>query len=276
MKIKDLFFPNPEQKVTDKYLRRTLLVSICGILLCMSCLVGTTWAWFTVSVENTGNVITVATKPKVLVSINGDSVKTLQPNLDNSVRVEHASEPDDVQKKSTLYVTFSLNEVVQGYVILNQENGYSATINITTNQERVLSWTASWFKPEGTEQIVDYTIDLTVQDAPEESTEETTTDSTEETPKPTETTDSTEETTTPTETTTDSTEETTKPTETTDSTEEPKKPTEETTQTTENEATQETTQTTENETTQETTQTESQETDTDTAEPENSSAEDQV
>ena len=60
MRIKDLFTVPSGERVMERHLRRVLVSSVCSILLCMSMLVGTTWAWFTVSVENTGNVIEIA------------------------------------------------------------------------------------------------------------------------------------------------------------------------------------------------------------------------
>lgn len=60
MRLKDLFTVPTGQKVTEKHLRRVLISSICSILLCMTCLVSTTWAWFAVSIENKENTIQVA------------------------------------------------------------------------------------------------------------------------------------------------------------------------------------------------------------------------
>ena len=59
--LKYLFTVPEGEKITEKHLTRVLVSSICSILLCMSCLVSTTWAWFAVSVENTGNVINIGT-----------------------------------------------------------------------------------------------------------------------------------------------------------------------------------------------------------------------
>ena len=47
-------------KVTENLFNKVLISAVCTILLCMTCLVSTTWAWFTVSIENTGNVIQIA------------------------------------------------------------------------------------------------------------------------------------------------------------------------------------------------------------------------
>lgn len=49
-----------KETTIEQQFYRVLASSVCGILLCMSCLVGTTWAWFMASVENTENVIQLA------------------------------------------------------------------------------------------------------------------------------------------------------------------------------------------------------------------------
>lgn len=44
--------PAKIEKVTDDALSRSIISSVIGILLCMVCLVGTTWAWYSLSVES--------------------------------------------------------------------------------------------------------------------------------------------------------------------------------------------------------------------------------
>ena len=60
MRIKDWFTVPEGKSVTEKVFGRVLLSSVCSILLCMVCLASTTWAWFSVSLENTGNEIQIA------------------------------------------------------------------------------------------------------------------------------------------------------------------------------------------------------------------------
>lgn len=43
----------------DKQLRRVLLSLIGSIVLCMTCLIGSTWAWFQTTITSEGNVITI-------------------------------------------------------------------------------------------------------------------------------------------------------------------------------------------------------------------------
>ena len=76
MRLKDLFAVPKGQRITDKYLCRVLVSYICSILLCMGCLAGTTWAWFTVSIENTENVIQIGT-PQVNVTVDGSVIASV-------------------------------------------------------------------------------------------------------------------------------------------------------------------------------------------------------
>ncbi len=149
MRVKDLFTVPTGQKVTEKHLRRVLISSICSILLCMTCLVSTTWAWFMVSIENTGNVIQIGT-PEVKLTVDGESFEsgTELPFVGKEILIEHANELDDLQKNSTLYVTFSVDDVVWGYVMLDSNNGYKTSITVEADEKYLLSWTASWFEPD--------------------------------------------------------------------------------------------------------------------------------
>ena len=156
MGMKDVFGNPEKKKITEKNLHQVMAVSICGILLCMSCLAGTTWAWFKDSVDNTNNVITLASNPEVAVTIDaGTENPILVPGTPHRIKVEHAGKRDDLQRKSVVYVTILLNGEVQGVVILNHENGYTEEIGIETTQECTLSWTVSWFRPNVNSVITD-------------------------------------------------------------------------------------------------------------------------
>ena len=258
MRIKEYFTVPKGQKVTEKNLRRVLICAICSILLCMSGLAGTTWAWYVVGIENTANEIYIAA-PQVVVTVDGSKLDvsvtsaTLSPG-EHTIQIEHANELDDLNRKSELYVTLTADGTSQ-YIILNHDNMYTQTITVkvdengTVDTETVdatsgganpvtkkITWQATWFKVDGTELVVDGTIDLTTKPdmSPPPSTEESestdTSESTTETiPPPSETNQPTmeatqppAETTQPTETTVPSTppaSEDTNPTETTVATE---------------------------------------------------------
>lgn len=72
-RLKYFFTVAEDEKVTEKCFRRILLSSALGILLCMTCLVSTTWALFTTTLVSEGNSIEVGTfTPRIQVS--GDAV----------------------------------------------------------------------------------------------------------------------------------------------------------------------------------------------------------
>ena len=201
MRIRELYTVPKEQKITEKYLRRVLISSICGILLCMSCLAGTTWAWFTVSIENTNNVIQIG-KPEVRLAIDGkeqDSGVPLESG-EYKLKIEHANELDDFQKKSTLYVTLTLtseDETVIKYAKIDQNEAYTKTITINTGKACTLSWEVSWFALPNAAELVDDTIIIEAPVVPETTeapTDESENESSDSTGNPSEETETPEET----------------------------------------------------------------------------------
>lgn len=115
MKIKRLFTVPQGEKVTEKHLRRVLISSICSILLCMTCMVSTTWAWFTVSIENTGNEIQIATatasvqiSPVAATDENGAYILNAGENYTVAVTVSgYDSKVDAFGIKGKMYVKMS-------------------------------------------------------------------------------------------------------------------------------------------------------------------------
>ena len=134
MKVKD-FFSIPEQKkVTEKDLHRVLLTSICSILLCISCLAGSTWAWFTASIENKDNTIEIA-RPGVVLKVDDADYAEGQVLSDayHKLYIEHGNEADHVAKKSTLYVTITVSydgNKIRTYTVLNEANHYAVALDI--------------------------------------------------------------------------------------------------------------------------------------------------
>lgn len=236
MRLKDLFAASTGQKVTEKGLYRVLVVSICSILLCMSCLVGTTWAWFAVSIENTGNEIWIG-EPKINLTVGGSAYDagTELYDPDISLRMVHANETDDFDKKSTLYVTLTIQSdggTTTVYTTLDESNNYSSAINIKNNTEKACSvrWEVSWFAPANAVALTDNTVTLEAEEPTEPSTQATTEAATESSTEA-----STEATTEPsTETVTEAATDTTDPS--SEPTNETSSSTEETTGTTEGES----------------------------------------
>lgn len=126
-------YGSPETKlITEKYLLRVLASSICSIFLCMACLAGSTWAWYTVSVENTENVIQVASVTNnVLISRGSEKISpsdngafTLDPGkYDVFLEVTNeATEQDGLgKKKGPVYVLMTTSN--EQYFLLTFANG---------------------------------------------------------------------------------------------------------------------------------------------------------
>lgn len=199
MRLKDLFTVPTGQKVTEKHLRRVLISSICSILLCMTCLVSTTWAWFAVSIENTGNIIEIASiTTNVDISVDGVSVDSQDDgsyvldvgNYGISIGLE---QPDKTPADANL-LNASQCPV---YVIMTVRHGEKVEYRLFTFSDRenkqnhqltvgessaMVSFSVSWVKPafdipDGGEPVV--IGEIPTEPATEPSTEATTTPSTE-------------------------------------------------------------------------------------------------
>ena len=151
MHIKDLFAVPEGKNISEKMFGRVLLSSVCSILLCTACLVGTTWAWFTVEVKSAESSIVIGEPEAVLLVDDADFVSgALLEGGEHKVTLAHGGNSDAFAYKSTLYVTLTVdgNPV---YVLLNAENGYSRelTVQVPDGKQCALSYEVSWFAPAG-------------------------------------------------------------------------------------------------------------------------------
>ena len=188
MRIKNLFTIPTEEKVTEKALRRVLISSVCSILLCMICLVGTTWAWFTVSVENTGNVIEIAAvtadasitpSENTEAPIQNDDGSYLLVNGKYTISVvvdDNADTLDAFGNKHPVYVAIVISDDCYYFQFGGSE---TKTVLLTVHESPVkLSFgSASWVKPENAVLIEMETI--VVGEEPVEETTEPSTEATE-------------------------------------------------------------------------------------------------
>ena len=156
MLFKNLFTVPTGQKVTEKHLRRVLVSSICGILLCMSCLAGTTWAWYTVEIENRGNEIQIAT---VTADVNVLDAASNAVQLDDDGNYTFATgtytvqinlESDATEAKNPVYVVISVSSGEENaYYYLTFENGNKAaeqTLQVGADGSTV-RFSVSWVRP---------------------------------------------------------------------------------------------------------------------------------
>lgn len=162
MRLKDLFTVPEGQKVTEKYFHRVLISSICSILLCMSCLAGTTWAWFTVSIENQGNEIQIVDLAERVIRVDsGTQVETPVSKEDGgypleaganytvNIKVDGKAESALVPVDLRPYVVMTLKLNSGGEQVYYAERQLMATI---PGLEATVSFKALWSKtaPDGT------------------------------------------------------------------------------------------------------------------------------
>lgn len=150
---KSLLYTPKHTKPADKNLMRLLMPSIVGILICMVCLSGTTWAWFSASVQTGAQTITaanfnveVAIDPTPVISEGGKY--TLTRNTAYTV---------------TLTATGTANEI-GGYCIVDNDAGdrhYTSQIKpgaslqftLIPEADGIYTFTAVWGKYSGKADI---------------------------------------------------------------------------------------------------------------------------
>ena len=213
MKLKDLFTVPEGKPITEKVFYRVLVCTICSMILSMSCLVGTTWALFSVTIDNGVNQISISeVNVSVTKEIQSDDGTlesgiyivphgaTLEPG-DYNVKISYNVQPDSLKQLSKAYVIFRLGEKELGYVILGEAPQDDTTaeknLKITADTEGELYYKITWdFSqiPEGMPNLDNLKPGGASDTQPTETTESTeATESTTESTEP-ETTGSTEST----------------------------------------------------------------------------------
>ena len=173
MRIRELFTVPEGEKVTEKIFGRVLLSSICGILLCMTCLISTTWAWFAVSIENRGNEIQIAS---VSAKVDIDGVESTDGNyslVPGTYNVCITLESDLEEPKSPVYVMMSVNHSgEQKYYCFTFENGNKEMTRVlgVVGEAATVSFSVSWVRPVSAEPVVGEA--LVIGDIPTESVTE--------------------------------------------------------------------------------------------------------
>lgn len=223
MKLKNLFVVPEGQKISEKSLYRVLIANVCSILLCLACLAGSTWAWFTVSLENTDNVIQMG-YPQANVYMNGtECYSGITLEGQNELVLMHDNPADSLNNRHDLYVTFMVNyaeKIYDNYTVhLEGANFEPLRVKVDAKVSCTLSWSVSWFAPANatmlsTGEILVPSEAIRAELEKQESSKETTTTPTTETTTAPTTQTTTVPTTQPptdstTETTTDPTAETT-------------------------------------------------------------------
>ncbi len=159
MGFEKLFSVSAGQKVTEKDLYRVLVSSICSILLCMACLVQTTWAWFTVSIENTDNVIQIATVTTDIAVTN--EKETIAPTdegykLENgeytiSVGLERSADENAQNSQQPVYVVMTVRYAQDQmeyrlFTLNDQESNQEHRLTVNADSA-VVTFSVSCVKP---------------------------------------------------------------------------------------------------------------------------------
>lgn len=177
-----------EQKMTEQQFLRILTSSVCGILMCLVGLVSTTWAWYNMEIECTGNVIEVGqftsivsvTKDDIVVDPSEEKAYSLLPGT-YTVQIE--SQPGSTSPGYCV-ITFNGDDASQTAALYPAEGGAEQTSMMTfelvLNEAGELEFGDVLGMPTG-EALADHdTLELpeaaeepvTDEDEPEESVEE--------------------------------------------------------------------------------------------------------
>lgn len=150
MRIKELFTVPEGTKVTERIFTKVLLSSICSILLCMVCLASTTWAWFTVSIENTENQIVIA---EVTTDI------TIQNTQDNSNVDTDPAEGGYLLEAGKYDIQVKVDNTAKGPDDLNrQQNDVYVVMTVVHNGSTKSYCFTFKGEPKNTQQLKDFQI----------------------------------------------------------------------------------------------------------------------
>ena len=163
MRIKELFTVPVGKKITEKMFGRVLISSVCSILLCMACLISTTWAWFTVSIENKGNEIQIAkVTPTVTIKKGEDTVSAVEGTnytLDAGYYdvviqlVNDATGNDTLKPRRTVYVlmTVTQDSVSKNYFLVFAETEERKNCELQiAGAAAEIHFSVSWIAPVAT------------------------------------------------------------------------------------------------------------------------------
>ena len=140
------------EKLTDKAFSRIVFTSVLAILVCLTCLCSTTYAWFSETVLSNGNSITVATKCELTVEVFDSSEeliakvnigKTKSIHLDSGIYTVKMTLP---KGSASAYLMFSVGaeKYYTDYLAYNTGD----TDKVLTFEISVLNETSVTLKPK--------------------------------------------------------------------------------------------------------------------------------
>ena len=168
MRLKDLFTVPAGEKVTEKHLSRVLVSSVCGLLLCMACLVGTTWAWFAVDLTNAGNDLHMgAFMPQIMVDqqeLKADSC-VLQAGQ-HPVTIASGASTSSGYCVVVLEWSQGRLEYTTDILSVNEEKSSAVSFTVDTLEAVTMTVTRVWGAPAYSPTLPDATIVIPIVDAP--------------------------------------------------------------------------------------------------------------
>lgn len=149
--LKSIFYTAKHQKPTDDNILRLLMPSAVGIALCMVCLAGSTWAWFSSSVQ---------TAPQTIEAANYDISAAV---IDASGQPVPSGQPLQAGQKYTVTLTAAGNAPSGGYCEVESGAVFLYTETILPNEllaftlipdsNAAYTFTAVWGKYSGKADI---------------------------------------------------------------------------------------------------------------------------
>jgi hypothetical protein len=182
--LKYLFTVPKGEKITDRALKRVLISSVCGILLCMTGLVTTTWAWYTASVETAPFSIQVAEHHVQLTGESNQELKNpvaLESGMTVKLTAEFVTDAQPDERNLTpgryirLEVKFADSEDrVKIYVQTEKDdNGrWLAELELTSDKDCTVSFYSQWQVPMDAEVLKPGVIKLSAATTTGETEEE--------------------------------------------------------------------------------------------------------
>ena len=146
-----------KEKSADAGIKRMMLTSVLGMLICVVCLAGTTWAWFTANsgIDDTKKPLSVETaQVKVDVSIDNQDKRTVSGGNSQTITIAKNEKlsvtltGDGTSTKRYCYVTVDGDRY---YVDLSSSNSITFTVCSSSDSMTIK---ASWSAPDSGSSLI--------------------------------------------------------------------------------------------------------------------------
>ena len=146
-----------KEKSADAGIKRMMLTSVLGMLICVVCLAGTTWAWFTANsgIDDTDKPLSVETaQVNVAVSIDNQGKGTVSGGNSQTITIAKNEKlsvtltGDGTSTKRYCYVTVDGDRY---YVDLSSSNSITFTVCSSSDSMTI---EASWSAPDSGSSLI--------------------------------------------------------------------------------------------------------------------------